>query len=105
MVTIPVKTLPILTKFLKENEIVYAKYKVKKIKSAVDRNLSHIDLFKTDDNSVRAWVAEEDYIEALTVALELLVREEEYEYAATAKKVIDTIQINNIIKETAILEE
>jgi protein-arginine kinase activator protein McsA len=105
MVTIPAKSLGALKQFLDEHEVVFAKYKVRKIKSAVANELNRVDLFKAEDNSIMAWVAEEDYLQSLESALKVLVREEEYEYAAKTRKVMDTIQINNLIKETAKPEE
>jgi hypothetical protein len=105
MVTIPAKSLGALKQFLDQHEVIFTKYKVRKIKSGVEKGLRRVDLFMAEDNSIRAWVAEEDYLQSLESALKVLVREEEYEYAAKVKKLMDTIQINNLIKETAITEE
>jgi hypothetical protein len=105
MLVIPNKARYIWTKFLFENKILVEKYIVREIKKAVAQKKSEADLFKFEDGGFHAKILKKNFVSRLEEAKELFVREEEYEYAGEVSKLINSIVINDIIKDSTPVEE
>ena len=100
MLVLPSKIYPIWEEFLVENKILVYKYMVREVKKGLDGPKPIVELFKFEDNSMKAWIPEEEYINFLLSAKEVFVDAEEYEYAAKIVKLLDMYHINRLIEES-----
>lgn len=104
MFKLPNKPLHVLQKFLAEHRPLVFKYMVKKIKFAVDKDLSLVELFEfsTPVHKHVAMVKQLDYEKVLEQAIEVCSEVEDYE---TAEKARDTISLYRNKQITKLLND
>jgi hypothetical protein len=100
MLELPDKSPAVWNKFFKENKFLVYRYILKQVKTAIEKDLPKIELFKFKDSGKINMLYEKDYVFALEEALKTFVQMEEYERANQAKKLIDSYHINLLIKES-----
>lgn len=100
MLVLPNKTSLVWDRFLKNNKILVYKYIVRQIKKGIDQDSSGIELFRSEDNTLNAWIPQNHVLKFLEAALNVFVVAEEYEYASKTKKVMSMCHVNNLIKES-----
>lgn len=99
MLELPDKSPAVWTRFFKENKSLVYRYVIKQIKTAIEKNNSKIELFKFKNGKTNI-LYERDYVMVLEDALNSFVKEEDYERANEAKKLIESYYINLVIKES-----
>ncbi len=105
MLVLPNKTTKVWDRFLAENKILVYKYVVKQVEKGIKQNNNKVDLFKSEDDKMYAYVPKDKYLLTLEDALDIFIKEEEYEAAAKTKKIIIEYQINKLINESANIQE
>jgi hypothetical protein len=98
MITFPNKPSPVIKHFLDQNKTLVYKYLVSKIKAAVKNKESNIEVFQ-HNNKVES-IQRKDFQKTLEHAIEEFCKVEDYESAAIGKKLIDRIQIEDLIEST-----
>ena len=105
MLVIPNKAQSIWGEFLKENKVLVHKYVVREIKKAYNAGKSEADLFKFEDGKLHTKVPRKNFVKTLTDSKELFIKEQEFEYAGEVSRLINTIVIEDLIKDTLNTEE
>jgi hypothetical protein len=105
MLVIPNKAQSIWSDFLKQNKVLVHKYVVREIKKAYTVGNSDADLFKFEDGKFHTKVPRKNFVKTLHDAKELFIKEQEFEYAGEVSKLINTIVIEDLIKDTLTKEE
>lgn len=101
MFKLPNKPYHVIQKFLIENRPTVFKYLVKKIKFAIENDISNIELFELPSRSNNRHVAvvkEPDFEKVLQQAIEACSEVEDYETAAKAKYLIQVYRDKYITK-------
>lgn len=100
MFKLPDKSFLVLQKFLLEHRPLVFKYMVKKIKSAIIEDLSHVELFEfsTIEHKHIAMVKNTDFEKVLEQAIQASIEVEDYETAEKARKTISLYRNKQIIK-------
>jgi hypothetical protein len=91
MFKLPNKPYHVIQKFLVENRPTVFRYLIKKIKFAIDNDISNIELFELPSRSNSRHVAvikEPDFEKVLNQAIESFSEVEDYEAAAKAQNLI-----------------
>jgi hypothetical protein len=100
MLVIPNKVQSIWGEFLKENKVLVHKYVVREIKKAYSAGKDEADLFKFEDGRFHTKVPRKNFVKTLTDSKNLFIKEQEFEYAGEVSKLINTIVIDNLIKDS-----
>ena len=77
MLVLPNKTSLVWDRFLKNNKILVYKYIVRQIKKGIDQDSSGIELFRSEDNTLNAWIPQNQVLKFLEAALNVFVVAEE----------------------------
>lgn len=104
MLVLPSNTIFVWEKFLKENKILVYKYAVRQIKKGLEENKKRIELFRSEDNAIYAWIPQNEIMKFLNDALQKFITAEEYEYAGKTKQIIDLYQVTKLINESIVEE-
>lgn len=104
MLVLPNKTIAIWERFLKDNKVLVYKYIVKELKKGIEENNERIDLFRSEDQTLHAWVPKNHIPKVLDDALKVFIKAEEYEYADKTKKIVNLYYIQKLINESTVGE-
>jgi succinate dehydrogenase flavin-adding protein (antitoxin of CptAB toxin-antitoxin module) len=99
MLILPIKSAAVWERFLKENEILVYKFMINEIKKHIESPADKIELFKFEDNSLRAWIPKKQVLKTLSQAFELFIKTEEYEYARKTDTLIKQYYIHELLSE------
>lgn len=100
MLILPDKSIAVWKTFWDDNKILVYKYVVKQVRKAIKNGDKKAILFGFENNDVKIWIDKEKYTESLERALETFVKEEEFEYAAKVRKIINEFLIDQVIQES-----
>ena len=100
MLELPNKSPVVWQRFFDENRSLVYRYIVKQVKTGIEGNLPKVPLFTFKDSPKENWAYQSEYEKILKDALKAFIKEEEYESAAKTQKLIDTLYINKLIKES-----
>lgn len=100
MFKLPDKSFRVLQKFLMEHRPLVFKYMIKKIKSAIVKDVPQVELFEFSSPQKKhvAMVKSADFEKVLEQAIEACVEVEDYETAEKAKKIISLYRNKQILK-------
>lgn len=100
MFKLPDKSFHVLQKFLTENRPLVFKYMVKKIKTAIVKDVPQVELFEFSSPNKKhvAMVKSSDFEKVLEQAIEACVEVEDYETAEKAKQTISLYRNKQIVK-------
>lgn len=98
--SVPITSVAILQQFTDKNRSLIYRLMLKKIKVAIDKNLTKADLFRLGNTPQVASVNKESFKTSLNEMIAWFVKNEEYEYAADAKKLLSKFCVNEIIEKS-----
>lgn len=99
MLVLPEKSAKVWDKFLTENEVLVYKFIYRQIKKHISDDLDVINLFRFDNNDLKAYVPKKDVFLCLNGAMDVFIKHEEYEYADKVKKLIDRCHVEFLLKD------
>ena len=99
MLTIGTNDLRILRLIIQDNEVFYARYVMKIIRKAMAHDQDTIQVFETEDGSVKGILTRNTYRSAIQECVEVFVRYEEFEFAHEAMQVKDAVEVFMLLTE------
>jgi protein-arginine kinase activator protein McsA len=97
---LPDKSIAVWKTFWDDNKVMVYKYVVKQVRNAIKNGDEKAVLFGFENNDVKIWIEKHKYVESLERALDTFVKEEEFEYAAKVRKIINEFLIDEVIRES-----
>jgi hypothetical protein len=101
MLVLPNESMVIWDIFWETNKTLVYKFVIKRIQVAMHQNLDHADLFSFEGSRGKASIKKQNFLSVLEDALAEFVKNEEFENAAKAQKIINEFYINKLIAESA----
>lgn len=96
MIELPITSLGTLAKFIDDHGDIVLRYTMLRIQDEWEQD--RIDLFTFKGSEYVARVYSKDYVNALDEALEVFVKNEQYEDAAKCRDLITKINVESVIR-------
>lgn len=97
MITLPVRKVSSLKKLIAAHPESFYRYLVKEIRKGVNANATHVEFIRFGHTSATVGAVKESWPNLLREAMEHFSNKELYEDALVCRKILDMIELANLI--------
>lgn len=94
---LPPVSLTVLTEFVRENDVLVCQFVLRRLKHAIESELSSVELFRVGEDKRTAVLLQKDYQRTLELMMSAFVKKEEYELAHECQSLMIQNSINDVI--------
>ena len=102
MLIFPKKNLKYTRLYIDKHPVLYSRYLLKLITTAVRDNLDEIAVFKIKDTEINGSMNRKNYVDALETAINHFIANEEFELATEATDLLTTLIMDDLVSESGI---